>query len=271
MVTDQSQTSLIKPDNKSDVKNIDEEKWKFEEKISPLGIYFLVAAKVLEIDSFQDLVGRLGLYFCTVLLGLVLHGFGTLSIIYFIAVRRLPFKVIGQLSQVLVTAFGTASSSATMPITIKTMDKMGLDPRVTRFVIPIGATINMDGTALYEAVAAIFIAQLRNIPLTFGKTVAVCVTATAASIGAAGIPQAGLVTMVMVLDTVGLPSEEVINIIAVDWLLDRFRTTINVMCDCLGARLVDILSVGELGAITEADKLNADPQELIEISKQDHT
>ncbi|CAH1164415.1 unnamed protein product [Phaedon cochleariae] len=237
--------------------------------ISPIGVFFLVAAKVLEIESFADLVGRLGLYFATVLLGLFLHGFGTLSILYFIAVRRLPFKVIAQLSQVLVTAFGTASSSATMPISIQTMDRMGLDPRVTRFVIPIGATINMDGTALYEAVAAIFIAQLNNIPLTFGKTIAVCVTATAASIGAAGIPQAGLVTMVMVLDTVGLPSEEVINIIAVDWLLDRFRTTINVMCDCLGARLVDILSVGELGVLTETDKLNAEPQELVEISKID--
>ncbi|CAH2010702.1 unnamed protein product [Acanthoscelides obtectus] len=237
--------------------------------ISPIGVYFLVVAKMMEIKSFGELVGRLGLYFMTVLLGLFLHGFGTLSVIFFVAVRRLPFKVIGQLSQVLITAFGTASSSATMPITIQTMDKMGLDPRVTRFVIPIGATINMDGTALYEAVAAIFIAQLKNIEMSFGKTVAVCVTATAASIGAAGIPQAGLVTMVMVLDTVGLPSEEVINIIAVDWLLDRFRTTINVMCDCLGARLVDILSIGELGGVTPTDRLNAEPTELVEMTKAD--
>lgn len=239
--------------------------------LSPLGVFFLVVAKVLEIASFGDLVGRLGLYFMTVLLGLFIHGFVTLSILYFVALRRLPFKVIGQLSQVLVTAFGTASSSATMPITIQTMDKMGLDPRVTRFVIPIGATINMDGTALYEAVAAIFIAQLNNIQLGFGKTVAVCLTATAASIGAAGIPQAGLVTMVMVLDTVGLPADAVINIVAVDWLLDRFRTTINVMCDCLGARLVDLLSVGELSAtaVSTQDRVNAEPHELVEITKTD--
>ncbi|ERL87611.1 hypothetical protein D910_05002 [Dendroctonus ponderosae] len=238
--------------------------------MSPLGVFFLVVAKVMEIASFADLVGRLGLYFMTVLLGLFIHGFITLSIIYFVVLRKLPFKIIGQLSQVLVTAFGTASSSATMPITIQTMDKMGLDPRVTRFVIPIGATINMDGTALYEAVAAIFIAQLNNISLGFGKTVAVCLTATAASIGAAGIPQAGLVTMVMVLDTVGLPADAVINIIAVDWLLDRFRTTINVMCDCLGARLVDLLSAGELaGAVENKDRLNAEPHELIEIAKAD--
>ncbi|XP_060522343.1 excitatory amino acid transporter 3 [Cylas formicarius] len=236
---------------------------------SPLGVFFLVTAKVLEIYSFADLVGRLGLYFCTVLLGLFIHGFITLSVIYFFTLRRLPFKIIAGLSQVLATAFGTGSSSATMPISIQTMDKMGVDPRVTRFVIPVGATINMDGTALYEAVAAIFIAQLNDISLGFGKTVAVCLTATAASIGAAGIPQAGLVTMVMVLDTVGLPADAVINIVAVDWLLDRFRTTINVMCDCLGARLVDILSVGELGQLTELDKLNAEDHELTEIAKED--
>jgi Na+/H+-dicarboxylate symporter len=98
-------------------------------------------------------------------------------------------------------------------------EKNFVDPRVTRFVLPIGATINMDGTALYEAVAAIFIAQVRGIDLSFGKIIAICITATAAAIGAAGIPQAGLVTLVMVLDTVGLPAEDVSLIIAVDWLL----------------------------------------------------
>lgn len=94
-----------------------------------------------------------------------------------------------------------------------------MDPRIVRFSLPIGATINMDGTALYEAVAAIFIAQIRNVELSIGNLVAISITATAASIGAAGIPQAGLVTMVMVLDTVGLPAEDVTLIIAVDWLL----------------------------------------------------
>ena len=128
---------------------------------------------MVETASFLGQLQRLGYYFMTVLLGLFLHGFGTISVIFFIATRRLPFKVIAQLSQVLATAFGTASSSATMPITIQTLDRMGLDPRVTRFVIPVGATINMDGTALYEAVAAIFIAQLQGKTLAFGQTVAV--------------------------------------------------------------------------------------------------
>jgi len=112
--------------------------------------------------------------------------------------------------------------------------------------MPIGATINMDGTALYEAVAAIFISQVRGVPLTIGKVVAVSITATAASIGAAGIPQAGVVTMVMVLDTLGLPASDVSLIMAVDWFLDRFRTFTNVLGDSLGAGIVHHLSKDEL-------------------------
>ncbi|KAI8420322.1 hypothetical protein MSG28_008849 [Choristoneura fumiferana] len=240
--------------------------------ISPLGVFFLVTAKIMEIDSFADLVGRLGLYFMTVLLGLFLHGFGTLSILFILATKKLPCRYIGKMGQVMATAFGTASSSATMPITIGCCDDMGLDPRITRFVIPIGATINMDGTALYEAVAAIFIAQLRKVEMSFGKIIAVSVTATAASIGAAGIPQAGLVTMVMVLDTVNLPAEDVSLILAVDWLLDRFRTTINVVCDALGAIIVATLSQGDIeksrALQTERDGNNT--HELTDLEKVDH-
>lgn len=111
-------------------------------------------------------------------------------------------------------------SSATLPVALKCLEeKNQVDPRVTRFVMPIGATINMDGTALYEAVAAIFISQVRGIHLTMGNVVAVSITATAASIGAPGIPQAGIVAMVMVLATLGLPAEDVSLIVAVDWFL----------------------------------------------------
>ncbi|CAG4987062.1 unnamed protein product [Colias eurytheme] len=109
--------------------------------LSPLGVFFLVTAKIMEIDSFAELVGRLGLYFMTVLLGLFLHGFGTLSILFVIATKKLPCRYIAKMGQVMATAFGTASSSATMPITIGCCDEMGLDPRITRFVILIRATI----------------------------------------------------------------------------------------------------------------------------------
>lgn len=130
-------------------------------------------AKILEIPDLGAMLGQLGMYFMTVMLGLFLHGFGTIALMFFLVVRKLPYGYLAQMSQVLATAFGTGSSSATMPITIQCLDRMGIDPRVTRFVIPVGATINMDGTALYEAVAALFIAQLRRVPLTFGKIVAV--------------------------------------------------------------------------------------------------
>ncbi|XP_005177431.1 excitatory amino acid transporter 3 [Musca domestica] len=235
--------------------------------ISPLGVAFLIAAKIIEMESIASTIQSLGWYFLTVMLGLILHGFGTIAVIFFLGTRTLPFRYVAKLSQVLATAFGTGSSSATMPLTIKCLDGMGIDPRVTRFVIPVGATINMDGTALYEAVAALFIAQFRKVDYTFGNIVAVSITATAASIGAAGIPQAGLVTMVMVLDTVGLPAKDVSLIIAVDWLLDRFRTTINVMCDALGTILVNHLSKKDLQSV---DRLNAEPHELLELGANGH-
>ncbi|CAD7085465.1 unnamed protein product [Hermetia illucens] len=234
--------------------------------ISPLGVYFLVTAKLIEMESLAVVVSQLGFYFMTVMLGLIIHGLGTIPMMFFVATRQFPYKYIGKMTQVIATAFGTGSSSATMPITINCLDSMGMDPRVTRFVIPVGATINMDGTALYEAVAALFIAQFRGVSYSFGTIVAVSITATAASIGAAGIPQAGLVTMVMVLDTVGLPSSDITLIVAVDWLLDRFRTTINVVCDAFGTILVNKLSQNDLNRL---DKEHGEPHELVELNSGD--
>lgn len=242
--------------------------------ISPLGVFFLVSSKILEMESFDVIIGQLGMYFMTVLIGLFFHGFIILPAIYTVITRKLPFRYIANMGSALATAFGTASSSATLPVALGCLeDKNNIDPRIARFVMPIGATINMDGTALYEAVAAIFISQVRGISLSLGQIVAVSITATAASIGAAGIPQAGLVTMVMVLDTVGLPAEDVTLIIACDWLLDRFRTSINVLGDSLGAGIVNHLSKSELrkhplppGMLdtdTQNGKLNADQQEEV--------
>ncbi|XP_011500949.1 PREDICTED: excitatory amino acid transporter 1-like [Ceratosolen solmsi marchali] len=225
--------------------------------LSPMGVTFLVASQILIVKNFRSIIESLSMYFLTVLLGLLIHGFGTLSIIFFVCTRELPFRAIGRMSQVMITAFGTASSSATLPITLQCMDNMGVDSRISRFVVPIGATINMDGTALYEAVAAIFIAQVRHVPMNISKIIGVSITATAASIGAAGIPQAGLVTMVMVLNSVGLPDKDVTLILAVDWLLDRFRTTVNVMCDALAAIIIDKMSKVELDSADNEGLHNA--------------
>ncbi|XP_073971376.1 excitatory amino acid transporter 1 isoform X2 [Rhodnius prolixus] len=215
--------------------------------LSPIGVFFLVAAKMIEAESFAVMIGQLGLYFLTVIIGLFVHGFIVLPIIFFVATRIIPFTFLANMGQAIVTAFATGSSSASLSVSMSCLEeKNNVDPRVTRFVMPIGATVNMDGTALYEAVAVIFISQVRHVSLSLGQIIAVSVSSTMASIGAASIPQAGLVTMVMVLDTVGLPAEDVTLIFAVDWLLDRFRTSINVVGDSLGAGIVAHLSKKEL-------------------------
>ncbi|EAT34674.1 AAEL013111-PA [Aedes aegypti] len=222
--------------------------------LSPIGVLFLITAKLLEMEDLGAVFGKLGLYFAVVAGGIVFHGFVILPLLFFLFTRKNPVKFVANMGQAIATAFGTSSSSATLPVTMQCLeDKNHIDPRVSRFVLPIGATINMDGTALYEAVAAIFIAQLRGLSLTFGNIVAISITATAASIGAAGIPQAGLVTLVMVLDTVGLPAEDVSLIIAVDWLLDRFRTVVNVLGDSFGAAIVAHYSQRELATIPSSE------------------
>lgn len=220
--------------------------------LSPIGVFFLILSKLMEMDNILGVFAKLGLYFLTVAGGIIFHGFIILPLIFFFVTRKNPLKFVGNMGQAIATAFGTSSSSATLPVTIQCLEQNNkVDSRVARFVLPIGATINMDGTALYEAVAAIFIAQLRGIPMTFTNIIAVSITATAASIGAAGIPQAGLVTLVMVLDTVGLPAEDVSLIIAVDWMLDRIRTVVNVLGDSFGAAIVEHFSKKELKAVPE--------------------
>jgi len=227
--------------------------------LAPIGVFFLIGGQVLGMGDFGKVLMQLGWYFTTVILGLFIHGLIVLPILYSVVTRTLPFKFIWNMANAFTTAFGTGSSSATLPVTISLLEeKNQVDPRVCRFVLPIGATINMDGTALYEAVAAIFISQVNGMSLSIGQIIAISITATAASIGAAGIPQAGLVTMVMVLETVGLPPEDVTIILAVDWLLDRFRTTINVLGDSLGAGIVYHLSKDELDDFGKPPTKHAD-------------
>ncbi len=212
-------------------------------KVAPLGVFCLVAARFGEAQaegSLAQILRQTGWYVLTVLLGLGVHAFGVLAAILWGLTRRHPYRFMSRMSPALLTAFSTASSSATLPVTMESaVDRAGVARESVEFVIPLGATVNMDGTALYEAVAAIFIAQVLGVELSVMQQATVALTATLASIGAAGIPEAGLVTMVIVLNAVGLPVEYIGILLSVDWLLDRFRTAVNVWGDSVGAALVE--------------------------------
>jgi Na+/H+-dicarboxylate symporter len=210
---------------------------------APLGIFCLVAAQFGEAraeEKFADVLRQTGWYVLTVLLGLAFHAFVTLPAILYLFTRRNPYRFILQMSQAILTAFSTASSTATLPVTMECAEQnAGVSRRSVEFVLPLGATINMDGTALYEAVAAIFIAQAIGMEMTFAQQVTIAVTATLAAIGAAGIPQAGLFTMLIVLTAAGIPTEHMWLILSVDWFLDRFRTAVNCFGDACGAAVVE--------------------------------
>jgi Na+/H+-dicarboxylate symporter len=208
--------------------------------VAPVGIFGLVAARFATAGNVGDIIGGLGKYVGTVLLGLGIHGLIVLPVTLWLLGGRDPLPYAINMGPSLLTAFSTASSSATLPLTIECVEERNqVSRRAAYFVLPLGATINMNGTALYEAVAALFIAQALGIELGMGQQVIVLITATLAAIGAAGIPEAGLVTMVIVLRAVDLPLEGIGLILAVDWLLDRFRTAVNVWGDACGAGVID--------------------------------
>ncbi|KAK3596768.1 hypothetical protein CHS0354_038769 [Potamilus streckersoni] len=221
---------------------------------SPVGIMFLIASKLVEMQDISAIFMQIGFYCLTVLVGLAIHGLIVLPMLYLIIVRKNPYRFMYNMLKALLTAWGTASSSATLPVTMECLEYNNkVDLRVAKLVAPVGSTVNMDGTALYEAVAAIFIAQVNNISFNIGQVITVSLTATAAAIGAAGIPEAGLVTMAIVLTSVNLPVEDITLIIAIDWLLDRFRTTVNVLGDAIGAGIVEKLSIDDLRKMDEIE------------------
>jgi Na+/H+-dicarboxylate symporter len=202
--------------------------------------------------GLQSLVGPLGKYIATVTLGLGIHGLLFLPFMYCIMTRTNPFAFLVKVRTALLTAFTTDSSSATLPVSIRTAENEGgISSYVARFILPLGATMNMDGTALYEAVAVIFLFQCYGIELHTLQLIIIVITATLAAVGAAGIPSAGLVTMAIVIQAVNqslglqgdaaLPLSAAAIILGIDRIMDMMRTTINVWGDLVGAKIIDTL------------------------------
>jgi len=221
-------------------------------KFTPLGILGIVAKIVGQHASnsaaLVDIGKRLGLYMVVVIAGLTVHAVITLPVIVKFIGKANPVKHAKAMITPLLTAFSTSSSSATLPLTMDAVEyNDGVSNKITSFILPLGATVNMDGTALYECVAAIFIAQAYGIDLSLFQQFVVVITALLASIGAAGIPMAGLVMISVILTAVGLPLEGVGLILAVDRILDMSRTMVNVWSDSCGAVVI---------AKTEGETLN---------------
>eukprot|EP01116_Phalansterium_solitarium_P004152 TRINITY_DN1504_c0_g2_i2.p1 TRINITY_DN1504_c0_g2~~TRINITY_DN1504_c0_g2_i2.p1 ORF type:complete len:479 (+),score=176.82 TRINITY_DN1504_c0_g2_i2:877-2313(+) len=206
---------------------------------APVGIMSLIAARLGGSNDFVGLFRDLAMFGVTVLLGLSVHLFVLLPAIYFAVLRRNPFKFYIQLLQPIATAFGTDSSAATLPVSMKCVRATGISGRIVQVVLPLGVTLNMNGTALYEAVAALFVAQLHDVQLDVGQTIVVALTSTLAAVGAAGIPEAGLITMTIVFTAVDLPLTDIALLFTIDWFLDRCRTVVNVLGDAVGAAIID--------------------------------
>jgi Na+/H+-dicarboxylate symporter len=176
----------------------------------------------------------------------LLHGAVVLPLILYVLTGVTPLRFWQGARDALITAFATSSSSATLPVTMRcTEENLGVRRDIAGFVVPLGATVNMDGTALYEAAAALFIANLVGIELSVMQQLIVFFTAMVAAVGAPGIPSAGMVTMVMVLQSVGLPAEAIAILLPIDRLLDTFRTAVNVEGDMVGSLVVQRFVIRE--------------------------
>jgi Na+/H+-dicarboxylate symporter len=209
-------------------------------RLAPLGI----AALLIKLVAVQDaaMLGTLAKFVAVIIGTLLIHGVIILPLILYVFTGKSPLWFWRGAREALITAFATSSSSATLPITLRCVTQhLHVKPEVAGFVVPLGATINMDGTALYEAAAALFIANLAGIDLNLTQQLIVAFTAMIAAIGAPGIPSAGMVTMVMVLQSVGLPVEAIAILLPIDRLLDTLRTTVNVQGDMVGSLVVQKL------------------------------
>ena len=220
--------------------------------ISPLGIFALLTKLVATQDI--ALLSTLAKFIVLVTGSTIVHGVIVLPLLLYIVTKKSPLWFFRGAREALITAFATSSSNATLPVTLKcTTENLKVSKDISGFVVPLGATINMDGTALYEAAAALFIANLAGIDLSLSQQMIVFATAMIASMGAPGIPSAGMVTMIMVLQSVGLPIEAIAILLPIDRLLDTFRTAVNVEGDMIGSVIVQKLVEGKEGV--SADKV----------------
>jgi len=211
---------------------------------APIGVFALIASLIADLAGNDpakalELLGALSVYALTVVLGLALMLLAVYATLVRVFGGLSPRRFFRVMSPAQLLAFSTSSSNATLPVNLECAEKLGVREEVRTFVLPLGATVNMDGTSLYQAVATVFIAQAFGTDLTWAQQLTIVLTATLASIGSAGVPGAGMVMLVIVLQSVGLESAGIALVVAVDRILDMMRTVVNVTGDAMTAVLVD--------------------------------
>ncbi|RLA46661.1 MAG: dicarboxylate/amino acid:cation symporter [Gammaproteobacteria bacterium] len=228
--------------------------------LAPYGVFCLLAKLFSELGI--SAIADLAKYFFTVVLVLLVHGLGVYMILFKLLTRLSPWTLLKNVRPAMLFAFSTSSSNATIPVTINVAERrIGIDNSIASFTVPLGATINMDGTAIMQGVATVFIAQAFNVDISLGGYIAVILTATLASIGTAGVPGVGLITLALVLQQVGLPVEGIALIIGVDRLLDMMRTAVNVTGDCVVSTIVarseNLLNEEVFNEVSDRDEYQA--------------
>jgi Na+/H+-dicarboxylate symporter len=208
-------------------------------KLAPLGIFGLIVKVVADQEDFGNMLMKLGSFMLTVIVAILIHALIILPLITRIIGKANPFKHFNNVKTTLITAFSTASSAAALPLNMKeTHEKSGVSHKITNFTLPLGATVNMDGTAIYIAAVVMFIAQAQGVEMGLKEQIVILITALMSSIGTAAVPMASLVIITIILDVIGLPIEMMALILPVDRILDMFRTATNVWSDSCGAVVI---------------------------------
>jgi len=217
--------------------------------ITPLGVFSLVAGSIAQSHDLASAMGNIGKLFLVVVLGQACHVFGAYSSIYAVFTRKNPFRYLAGMPKLWITAFGTSSSAATLSTTIKTCQELGVSKRVANFVLPIGCTVNMDGSALERPIVILWIAYVANQPVPFANQLVVAFMAALMSIGASPIPSAGVSTLLLMVEAAQVPITPQVEMLvgfclAIEWLFDSIRTAVNVTGDAVGVAVVDALVGG---------------------------